>query len=72
MKWNRKYLITGLFVVFGGGSGFAYYYFIGCSGGGCPIQSNPYISTLYGGLLGFVISGIFVKTNKNETNDKES
>lgn len=71
MKRNRKYMITALFIIFGGTAGFAYYYFVGCSGGGCPIQSNPYISTVYGGLLGFVISGMFVKSNKNETSEKE-
>ena len=31
--------------------GFSYYYFIGCQSGTCPIQSNPYYSTLYGALL---------------------
>lgn len=35
--------------------GYAYYYFIGCQSGACPIQSNPYYSTLYGALLAAVI-----------------
>jgi hypothetical protein len=39
-------------VLAGAAAGFAYYYFIGCVGGSCPISSNPYISTLYGGLFG--------------------
>ena len=34
--------------------GFAYYYFIGCRTGSCPITSNPMISTLYGFLVGIV------------------
>ncbi len=42
--------------VIGGALGFAYYYFIGCRTGTCPITSNPWISTLYGALAGFVIS----------------
>jgi hypothetical protein len=41
-----------LFVLAGGVGGFAYYYFIGCASGSCPISSNPYISTVYGGLIG--------------------
>ncbi|NOZ62728.1 MAG: hypothetical protein GXO74_13735 [Calditrichaeota bacterium] len=36
--------------------GFAYYKFIGCRSGSCPITSNPYISTGYGALIGIVLS----------------
>jgi hypothetical protein len=35
--------------------GFAYYYFIGCRTGSCPISGNPFVSTLYGGLVGALI-----------------
>ncbi|MBN2602230.1 MAG: YtxH domain-containing protein [Candidatus Marinimicrobia bacterium] len=44
-------------VCIGGLLGFAYYKFIGCRTGSCPITSNPYISIIWGALLGFVISG---------------
>jgi len=44
-------------MIIGGILGFSYYKFIGCSSGACPITSNPWISTLYGVLLGFMISG---------------
>ena len=33
-------------------AGFAYYYFIGCTSGSCPITSNPWISTAYGAAMG--------------------
>jgi hypothetical protein len=44
------------FVLMGALLGFAYYYFIGCAGGTCPITSNPYTSVGYGSLIGLVLS----------------
>lgn len=43
-------------LVFGGSFlgiliGFLYYYFIGCENG-CPIKSNPYLMSIYGGIMG--------------------
>ena len=46
--------------------GFSYYYFIGCASGTCMITSNPFISTAYGSLLGFLLVGTF-KKRENET-----
>jgi hypothetical protein len=45
-----------LFVLLGAVSGFAYYRLVGCRSGTCPITSNPYVSTLYGAVLGFLLS----------------
>ena len=43
-------------VVTGGLLGFLYYKFIGCSSGSCPITSNPMNSTLYGAVMGLLIT----------------
>jgi hypothetical protein len=50
-------LIIG--IVIGGIAGFMYYKFIGCSKGTCPITSSPWISTLWGAIMGYLIANIF-------------
>jgi len=43
-------------IAVGGILGFLYYKFIGCNSGACPITSNPYISVVWGALIGFLIT----------------
>lgn len=47
----RKRIVFGTLGAIGG---YAYYYFIGCSSGACPITSNPWISTVYGVAISLV------------------
>lgn len=54
MNLRKILLRVVLPIVIGAGGGFAYYYFIGCANGTCPITSSPYISTLYGAVMGIV------------------
>jgi len=42
--------------VIGAAAGFLFYKFVGCSSGTCPITSSPVGSTLYGMLIGLVLS----------------
>lgn len=46
-----------LFVLGGAVLGFAYHRFVGCRSGACMITANPYISTLYGAFMGYLLSG---------------
>jgi len=36
--------------------GFLYYRFVGCVTGACPITRNPYVSTIYGVLIGALVA----------------
>lgn len=43
-------------------AGLAYYYFFACSSG-CPITSKPLFTALYMGLIGWLISQLFERSN---------
>lgn len=49
---------TLLFAAVGALLGFAYYRLVGCRSGACMITSNPWISSLYGALMGYFASGV--------------
>ena len=52
-------LVTIIGVLLGGVFGIAWYRWMGCASGTCPLLTNPYTSILYGMLLGALIaSGI--------------
>lgn len=53
-------------VIIGASLGFAYYYFIGCTTGSCPISSNPYASTIYGAVIGLIYTIPSKKKNKKQ------
>jgi hypothetical protein len=50
-------LHTVLFVAVGAVLGYGYHRVVGCRTGTCPITANPYIATLYGGVMGLLASG---------------
>jgi presenilin-like A22 family membrane protease len=62
--------LIGTLVGFAGG--YAYYYFIGCASGSCPITSNPYISIAWGGLMGYLLGDMFVKGKKSNASNQGS
>jgi hypothetical protein len=51
--------------------GFIYYKTIGCSSGSCAITSNPYMSILWGGLLGYLLADIFKLKEKGSATEKQ-
>ena len=64
-RWKR-YLPMMILTVVGGLGGFLYYRLVGCASGACPITSNPYISTVYGGVIGILIGYIVTPGKKKE------
>lgn len=46
--------------------GYLYYAKVGCVTGTCMITSSPYISTVYGGMLGYLFFGMFKKEKSKE------
>ena len=63
--WKR-YLPMMILAVVGAIGGYLYYRLVGCASGACPISSNPYISTAYGGLIGTLIGYIVTPGKKKE------
>lgn len=52
----KKYAIYLLIVPLGALAGFLYWRYVGCNTGSCGITANWHTSTLFGGLLGYLIS----------------
>jgi hypothetical protein len=72
--WKRKYLkiftlasIIG--TVIGAAGGYLYYVKIGCQSGSCPITSNPYISIIWGAVMGYLLGDMFNPKPKVEVKE---
>jgi len=39
-------------ILLGGAGGFLFYRLVGCKSGTCPITRSPWLSTIYGAILG--------------------
>ncbi|MBL7850913.1 MAG: hypothetical protein JNN04_08430 [Cyclobacteriaceae bacterium] len=64
MSFLIKHKLTVLGILAGAAGGYLYYHFIGCTSGSCPITSQPVNSTLYGAMMGGLLSSSFQKEEK--------
>jgi len=64
-KWKR-YLPMMILALVGALGGYLYYRLVGCASGACPITSNPYISTIYGGVIGTLLGYVVTPGKKKE------
>ena len=63
-----KILVYIIGSILGAAGGFSYYHFVGCKTGTCPIVSDPYISIIFGAIVGVLIADTiadFVKEKKS-------
>lgn len=67
----KKYKIHIVGVVLGLIAGYLYYDQVGCVTGTCAITSNPWMSSLYGSVLGYFVAGIFVDRKKPTFNNNQ-
>ena len=74
MRYLTKYKFTLLGILLGAIGGYAYYHFVGCASGTCPITSKPLNSTLYGAVMGALILNSFEKdeTINNQKQNQKS
>ncbi|NVO02648.1 MAG: hypothetical protein HXX09_08065 [Bacteroidetes bacterium] len=60
--------IIGL--ILGAIGGFLYYTYYGCASGTCPLSSNPWITTIWGATMGYLLFGMFDKKEKPITEEE--
>ncbi|MBS4032969.1 MAG: hypothetical protein KGZ85_00770 [Ignavibacterium sp.] len=65
-KWTRRILPVAL----GALGGYLYYHFIGCDRG-CAITGNPWSSTMYGAVIGLILTNWKTKAKLLQPKENE-
>lgn len=50
--------------------GYLYYSLVGCKTGTCAITSNPWLSILWGGIMGYLLFDMFSSRTKQNKNNE--
>ncbi len=64
-------LLSVIGLVVGVLGGYVYYLKVGCVNGTCAITSNPWLSMLWGGVMGYLLFDMFNKKKKDIQNSDE-
>lgn len=64
----RKFFSTQAIIgiVIGIIAGYLYYLKVGCTSGTCPITSSPWMSMLWGSVIGYLLGDMFTKKKPKE------
>ena len=65
----KKYWKYAAFTAAGALVGFAYWRFVGCRSGSCPITANWQTSVLFGSMIGFLAVPTSRKDKKQDTGE---
>ena len=65
--FRKQFLVPFAGTVIGIAGGFMYYHFIGCQNGTCAITSNPWLSMLWGGAVGYLLADMITGKRKSKT-----
>ncbi|MBN1180652.1 MAG: hypothetical protein JXB49_00090 [Bacteroidales bacterium] len=66
MTKKTKTILVILITIAGVITGYLYWYFIGCTSGSCPITSKWYMSSLWGGIIGYLIGDMIHPHRKKD------
>ena len=61
----KKIAHPAIFTAIGSGLGLAYYHFLGCPTGTCPITSSPMSTMVYTGLIGLLVSRVLRESKQS-------
>lgn len=71
MSFLKKYYFILFGMLAGAIGGYLYFYFVGCNGM-CLIASSPYISTMYGSVMGGLFVNMFRQKRVIEKQPEDS
>ncbi len=69
--FNFMPLLSFIGLIAGAIGGYIYYIEIGCNSGTCPLTSNPYLSILWGAVIGYLFGDLFKKKPKPAVKSEE-
>jgi uncharacterized membrane protein YsdA (DUF1294 family) len=54
-RLSRSHARAAVAAILGGAAGAAYAHFVGCRTGTCPLTSNVWVASMYGGAVGAIL-----------------